>query len=57
MAIAFQIGTGTPRVIHHLVEQELRPFRTVGTQHGVDRLDPLTRLFRIEIIGQDARID
>ena len=44
-----QVGAGTARVIHHLVQQELGALRAGGAQDGIDGLDPLAGLFGIQV--------
>ncbi len=45
-----QVGAGAAREIDHLVEQEMRTLGPVLCQHGINRLEPLGGLNRINVI-------
>ena len=49
-----QIRARAARMIDHAFEQEVSALRTVNPQHGIDRLEPLLRLLRVEIVASES---
>ena len=41
-------------MLDHAFEQEVSAFRAVHPQHGIDRLEPLLRLLRVEIVATES---
>ena len=41
-------------MIDHALEQEVGALRAVHSQHGIDRLEPLLCLLRVEIVAAES---
>jgi hypothetical protein len=41
-------------MLDHAFEQEVGAFRAVHPQHGINRLEPLLRLFRVKIVATES---
>ena len=46
-----EVQPGAPRVVDHRLEQVVRALRSLALEHGVERLDPLAGLTRVEVAG------
>ena len=49
-----QVRARAARVIDHAFEKEMRPFSAMDPEHGIDRLEPLLRLLRVEIVAAES---
>ena len=49
-----QIRARAARVIDHALEQVVGALRAMHSEHGIDRLEPLLRLLRVEIVAAES---